>query len=37
LVGRRGLGKLLKAAGDLTAQDRADLAEFLATRFAVAP
>jgi hypothetical protein len=36
LVGRRGLAKLLKATGDLTAQERLDLADFLATRFAVA-
>jgi hypothetical protein len=33
LVGRRGLTKLLKAAGELSAQDRASIAEFLASRF----
>lgn len=33
LVGRRGLAKLIKAAGELSAQDRPSVAEFLATRF----
>jgi hypothetical protein len=33
LVGRRGLGKLLKRAGDLVAEDRQVIADFLATRF----
>lgn len=33
LVGRRGLGKLLKQAGDLAAEDREALAEYLGSRF----
>lgn len=33
LVGRRGLGKLMKVAGDLTVQDRVPVAEFLASCF----
>jgi hypothetical protein len=33
LVGRRGLGKLLKRPGDLTAEDRQALAEYLNGRF----
>jgi hypothetical protein len=37
LVGRRGLGKILKRTGDLTAEDRAAVAAFLAERFPPAP
>jgi hypothetical protein len=33
LAGRRGLGKLLKQSGDLAAEDREALAEYLSTRF----
>lgn len=33
LVGRRGLAKLLKQSGDLAAQDRLAIAQFLASRF----
>lgn len=33
LVGRRGLAKLLRGAGDLSVADRAPVAEFLASRF----
>jgi hypothetical protein len=33
LIGRRGLAKLLKRAGDLGAEDRQVIADFLATRF----
>ncbi len=33
LVGRRGLGKLLAAPGDLTAQDREVIAQYLHGRF----
>jgi hypothetical protein len=33
LVGRRGLGKLLKQPGDLSADDRAALAAYLESRF----
>src|SRR4051794_15083934 len=33
LVGRRGLAKLLKRPGDLTAEDRVHVAQFLADRF----
>jgi hypothetical protein len=36
LVGRRGLAKLLKVPGDLGADDRGAIAQFLATRFPVA-
>ena len=36
LVGRRGLAKLLKRDGDLTADDREALAQFLASRFPAA-
>jgi hypothetical protein len=33
LVGRRGLGKILRKPGDLAAEDREALAAFLASRF----
>ena len=36
LVGRRGLAKRLKTPGELSADDRAALAEFLASRFVAA-
>ena len=36
LVGRRGLAKLLKRSGDLSAADRETLAQFLAARFPAA-
>jgi hypothetical protein len=36
LFGRRGLAKLLKRSGDLSADDRDALAQFLATRFPAA-
>ena len=36
LVGRRGLAKLLKRDGELTADDREAVAQFLASRFPAA-
>lgn len=36
LVGRRGLAKILKAPGDLAAEDRDAIGDYLATRFAAA-
>ncbi len=36
LVGRRGLAKLLRRGGDLTAEDREALAQFIASRFPAA-
>jgi len=35
-VGRRGLAKILKAPGDLAAEDRDAIGDYLATRFAAA-
>lgn len=37
LVGRRGLGKMLTRDGDLTAEERTVVAEYLADRFPAAP
>ncbi|MBB2925494.1 nuclease-related domain-containing protein [Cellulomonas cellasea] len=37
LVGRRGLGKILKRDGDLTAEERTVVAAYLADRFPAAP